>query len=122
MKKQTFEPAGGSVLVQPIEAEDMTAGGLALPDMARKDEVKRARVLAVGAGRLLECGLTSPMPCRVGDVVGYYAPHGERRKSGTELQLNGERLLILEEGEIMGVFGEAEQAALSLFEEAALAR
>jgi chaperonin GroES len=89
-------PLGANVVVKRLEAEETTAGGIVLPDVAR-DRPQQGRVLSIGDGRLL------PNGTRVGHQVG----DGDRvvfgRYAGTEVTVNGENLIILSEDEILAV-------------------
>jgi chaperonin GroES len=94
--KVKVRPLGDKVLVKRIEAESTTAGGIVLPETA-KEKPKRGRVQAVGEGKLLETGERSKMQLKKNDEVifGSYA--------GTEIKVDGEELLILDESDILAV-------------------
>jgi len=91
-----LRPLGDHILVKPGEAEQVTASGLVLPDTAQK-KPREGEVLAVGSGRLLESGQRAPMEVSVGDVV-VYAQYG-----GTEVTVDGEDYVILDEGSVLAV-------------------
>ena len=91
-----LRPLGDHILVKPGEAEQMTASGLVLPDTAQK-KPREGEVLAVGPGKLLENGQRAPMEVSVGDVV-VYAQYG-----GTEVTVEGEDYVILDEGSVLAV-------------------
>jgi chaperonin GroES len=82
--------------VKPGEAEQVTASGLVLPDMAQK-KPREGEVLAVGRGKLLKNGQRAPMELSVGDVV-VYAQYG-----GTEVTVEGEDYVILDEQSVLAV-------------------
>lgn len=95
-----IRPLGDRVLVEPIEQEETIAGGmLVLPETA-KEKPQQGRVLAVGAGRRDEDGDRIEMDVQVGDRV-LYAKYG-----GTEVKMDGKKLLILKESDILGIVGE----------------
>jgi chaperonin GroES len=92
-----IRPLGDRVLVEPIEQEETIAGGmLVLPETA-KEKPQQGRVLAVGAGRRDEDGDRIEMDVQVGDRV-LYAKYG-----GTEVKMEGKKLLILKESDILGI-------------------
>jgi chaperonin GroES len=88
-----LKPLGDRVIVQGIEAEEVTASGIVLPDTA-KEKPQRGTVLAVGDGRWEE-GKRIPLDVAVGDEI-IYSKYG-----GTEVKLNGEDYLILSEHDIL---------------------
>jgi chaperonin GroES len=88
-----LQPLGDRVVVQSIEAEQVTASGLVLPDTAA-EKPQRGKVLAVGAGRY-EDGKRVPLQVAEGDEV-IYSKYG-----GTEVKVDGEDLLILRESDIL---------------------
>ena len=91
-----LQPLGDHIVVKPGEAEQVTASGLVLPDTAQK-KPREGKVLAVGSGKLLENGQRAPMEVSVGDVV-VYAQYG-----GTEVTVEGEDYVILDEGSVLAV-------------------
>jgi chaperonin GroES len=86
-------PLGDRVIVKAVEQEEVSAGGIVLPETA-KERPQRARVLAVGQGRY-EDGKRIPPDVREGDEI-VYSKYG-----GTEVKLEGEELLILAEPDIL---------------------
>jgi chaperonin GroES len=95
-KKVKVKPLDDRVLVHPSEAEEVTAGGIVLPDAAR-EKPQRGKVIAAGPGKLLENGKRGEMEVKVGDQVVY------GKYSGTEIELSGETYVILRESDILGV-------------------
>ena len=89
-------PLGPHVVVRRMEAEEKTSGGIVLPDNAR-DKPRQGRVLSVGDGRILKDGSRSRPLVHDGDRVLF------NDYAGTEVQFNGEALLILDEEEILAV-------------------
>lgn len=94
MTKIKIRPLDDRVVVEPIEAEDKTAGGIVLPDTA-KEKPQRGTVLAVGPGRLLDNGQRGELSVQVGDEV-IYGKYG-----GTDIKLNGDEVKILRESDIL---------------------
>jgi chaperonin GroES len=88
-----LQPLGDRVVVQSIEAEQVTASGIVLPDTAA-EKPQRGKVLAVGQGRY-EDGKRVPLLVTEGDEV-IYSKYG-----GTEIKVDGEDLLILRESDIL---------------------
>jgi chaperonin GroES len=89
-----LKPMADRVLVKPIEREEVTKGGIVLPDTA-KEKPQEGEVLAVGDGRLSEDGKRIPLDVKVGDRV-IYAKYG-----GTEIRIEDEELIILRESDIL---------------------
>ena len=96
--KLSIRPLGDRVLVQRVEAEVKTAGGILLPESA-KEKPSEGIVLAVGAGRVNDKGEVRPCVVKEGDRVlfGKYA--------GNEIKVDGQERLILKESEIFGIVG-----------------
>jgi len=89
-----LQPLGDRVVVKPIEGEEVTKGGIILPDTA-KEKPQEGKIVAVGPGRLTEDGKRMPMDVKVGDLV-LYVKYG-----GTEVKIDGEELMILSENDIL---------------------
>jgi chaperonin GroES len=89
-----LKPLADRVLVKPIEREEVTKGGIVLPDTA-KEKPQEGEVLAVGPGRLSEDGKRIPLDVKVGDIV-IYARYG-----GAEIKIEDEELIILRESDIL---------------------
>ncbi len=89
-----IKPLADRVVVRPIEREEVTKGGILLPDTV-KEKPQEGEVLAVGAGRLSEDGKRIAMDVKVGDIV-VYAKYG-----GTEIKVDDEELIILRESDIL---------------------
>jgi chaperonin GroES len=89
-----LQPLGDRVVVKPVEGEEVTKGGIILPDTA-KEKPQEGKVLAVGPGRLSDDGKRIAMEVKVGDVV-LYVKYG-----GTEVKIDGEELMILSEKDIL---------------------
>ena len=89
-----LQPLADRLVVKPIEREEVTKGGIVLPDTAR-EKPQEGKVLAVGPGRLSDDGKRIGMDVKVGDTV-VYAKYG-----GTEIKIEGEELVILRESDIL---------------------
>ena len=94
--KLKLKPLGGRVIVEPTEQEEMTAGGIILPETA-KEKPQEGKILAAGPGERDEDGERIPMEVQVGDKVLY------AKYSGTEVKMDGKKLLILRESDILAV-------------------
>jgi chaperonin GroES len=94
MAKIKIRPLDDRVVVEPMEAEERTAGGIVLPDTA-KEKPQRGKVVAVGPGKLLDNGQRATMSVAVGDQV-IYGKYG-----GTDIEVNGEDVKILRESDIL---------------------
>ncbi|MBM3141485.1 MAG: co-chaperone GroES [Chloroflexi bacterium] len=89
-----LEPLGDRVVVKPMPKEEVTKGGIVIPDTA-KEKPQEGKVVAVGPGRMTEDGKRIDMDVKVGDIV-IYAKYG-----GTEIKENDEELIILRESDIL---------------------
>jgi len=89
-----LQPLGDRVVVKPIPQDDVTKGGILLPDTA-KEKPQEGKVIAVGPGRLTDDGTRLAMDVKKGDVV-IYAKYG-----GTEIKEDDEELIILRESDIL---------------------
>jgi len=98
MARLNIRPLGDKVIVKRVEAEGKTAGGIVLPDTA-KEKPKRGIVLAVGNGRLLDDGTRSAMQVKKDDEVLFTS------YAGTEVKINGEEYMIMDENDVLGVIG-----------------
>jgi len=94
---------GDHIVVRPGPEEEVTRGGIVIPDTARK-KPQEGEVVAVGPGKLLETGQRAPMQVVVGDVV-IYTKYG-----GTEITVDGEDLVILDEGSVLAINPEPKKA------------
>ena len=95
-KQPKIRPLGDKVIVQRSEANAMTEGGIVLPDSA-KEKPKKGTVMAVGTGKLLDSGKRASMQVNVGDKV-LFTPYG-----GTEVDVDKDTLIIMDENDILGV-------------------
>ena len=93
-KKLNLKPLDDRIVVEPLAAEEMTAGGIVLPDSA-KEKPQRGTVLAVGIGRLLDNGKRGEMNVAVGDEVIY------GKYSGSDIEIDGREIKILRETDVL---------------------
>ncbi len=89
-----LQPLADRLVVRPIEREEVTKGGILLPDTVR-EKPQEGKVIAVGPGRLSEDGKRIGMDVKVGDIV-IYAKYG-----GTDIKVEDEELVILRESDIL---------------------
>jgi len=90
----TLKPLDDRVVIETLEAETTTAGGIVLPDSA-KEKPQRGKVVAVGPGRLLDSGERCKVSVAVGDEV-LFSKYG-----GTEIEVEGQEVKILRESDIL---------------------
>ena len=91
-----FRPLHDRVVIERIEAEAKTAGGIIIPDTAQ-EKPQQGKVTAAGPGGRDESGKVIPIDVKVGDRILF------GKWSGTEVKIDGEELLIMKESDIMGV-------------------
>ena len=91
-----LKPLGDRVVVEPIEQDEVTAGGIMLPDTA-KEKPQEGKILAVGPGNRNDAGERVPLDVAVGDIVLY------AKYAGTEIKLKGEKVLVLRESDILAI-------------------
>jgi len=89
-----IRPLDDRIVLEQVEAEEKTAGGILLPDAA-KEKPQKGKVLAVGEGKLLDDGTRAKPGVKKGDLV-LYAKYG-----GTEIKVDGKELLILRESDVL---------------------
>jgi chaperonin GroES len=94
--KLKLKPLGGRVIVEPIEQEEMTAGGIILPETA-KEKPQEGKILAAGPGDRDEDGKRIALDVKVGDKVLF------AKYSGTEIKVDGKKLLIMRESDILAL-------------------
>ena len=93
------KPLGDRVLVEVLEAEEMTKGGIVIPGSAQ-EKPQQAKVEAVGNGRISDEGKVLPLEVKAGDVILF------GKYSGTEINISDEDLLIMRESDILGVIAD----------------
>jgi len=94
MAKLNLRPLEDRVVVQPLEAEEITAGGIVLPDAAQ-EKPQRGKVVAVGPGKLLDSGNRGELSIGLGDEV-IFARYG-----GSDVEVDGNELKIMRETDIL---------------------
>ena len=92
----SFRPLHDRVLVRRVDAEAKTAGGIIIPDTAQ-EKPQQGEVVSVGSGARAENGTITPMDVKAGDTILF------GKWSGTEVKVDGEDLIIMKEGDILGV-------------------
>ena len=97
-KKINFRPMDDRVLVEPVEADETTAGGIILPDTAR-EKPQRGVVVATGPGKLLDSGNRGEMSVKVGDEVFY------GKYAGTDVEFGTDKRVVLRENDILAIVG-----------------
>jgi len=93
----SLQPLADRIIVKPLDAEEVTKGGIVLPDTA-KEKPQEGQVIAVGAGKVLDNGQAQALTVKPGDRVLY------GKYSGTEVQTkDGEDLLIMREDDVLAI-------------------
>jgi chaperonin GroES len=92
----SLKPLGSRVVVEPIEQEEVTAGGIVLPETA-KEKPQKGKILAIGPGERNDEGERIQMDVKEGDTVLY------AKYSGTEIKLDNKKLLILRESDLLAI-------------------
>jgi len=93
---QNIKPLGDRVLVEAVEEKEIKKGGIIIPDTA-KEKPMESVVVALGTGKTDDNGKTHALNVKAGDVV-YYGKY-----SGTDVEVNGEKFVILRESDILGI-------------------
>lgn len=91
-----LKPLGNRVVIEPAESEEVTAGGIVLPETA-KEKPQKGTVIAAGPGDRDESGKRIPMDVKEGDSVLF------AKYAGTEFKLDGKKLLILRETDLLAI-------------------
>ena len=94
---EKLRPLRDRILVKRIKAEERSKGGILLPETARERPTEGIAV-AVGDGKLLDNGAIHPLAVKAGDRILF------GKYSGTEIKVEGEELLIVAEGDVLGIF------------------
>ena len=95
-KKIKMRPLDDRVVLQPCNPEEVTAGGIVLPDSAQ-EKPQRGNIVAVGPGKLLDSGERGQPDVKIGDEVFY------GKYAGSEVEINGQEYVILRESDILAV-------------------
>jgi len=91
---RSYQPFGDRVLVKPVDKEEVSAGGILLPDTVQ-EKPQEGKIVAVGPGRTADDGKRIAMESKVGDLVVY------SKYAGSEVKEEGEDYLILRESDIL---------------------
>jgi len=94
MKDINLKPLDDRIVVEPLEAEEVTAGGIVLPDSA-KEKPQRGTVIAVGPGKQLDNGERGALSVAVGDEVIY------GKYAGSDIEVDGREVKILRESDVL---------------------
>ena len=89
-------PLNEKIVVQRMEAEDKTAGGIILPDNA-KEKPKQGKILSLGEGKVLDTGKRAPFQVKVGDKVLFTS------YAGNEVTVDGKEYLVMSEDDILAI-------------------
>ena len=92
-----IKPIHDKVVVKPIVKDEVTKSGIVLPDTIDQERPEEGKVIAIGAGRILDNGQTAPMSVKVDDVVMF------KKYSPDEIKIDGEDYLVISEGDIMAI-------------------
>ncbi|MCX8063525.1 MAG: co-chaperone GroES [Anaerolineales bacterium] len=92
----TLKPLGNRVVIEPIEQEEVTAGGIVLPETA-KEKPQKGKVLSVGPGERDDEGKRIPLDVKEGDTVLF------AKYAGTEIKIDNKKLLILRESDLLAI-------------------
>ena len=93
-----FKPLHDRVVVERLDSDEKTAGGIIIPDSAQEKPMQ-GKILAVGSGARDDSGKLQPLDVKEGDTVLF------GKWSGTEVKIDGKDLLIMKESDIMGITG-----------------
>ena len=91
-----IRPLGGKVLIKRLEAEEMTRGGIVLPDSAQ-EKPQRGTILAVGDGKLLDDGSRAEFQVKKGQTVLFTS------YAGTEIKIDGDEYMLMDESDILAI-------------------
>ena len=92
----SLTPLGNRVVIEAIEEEEITAGGIVLPETA-KEKPQKGKVLSIGPGDRSDTGDLIPMQVEVGNTVLF------AKYAGTEIKLEGKKLLIMRESDLLAI-------------------
>ena len=93
-KSAKLEPLGDRVVIKPSKREEVSKGGIVLPDTA-KEKPQEGEIIAVGPGKMTDDGKRIAMDVKVGDIVVY------ARYAGTEFKIDDEEMIVVRESDIL---------------------
>ena len=96
-KNLKIKPLADYILIEPLEKETKTASGILIPDTASKERPQEGKVLAVGAGKVDENGVTHAIQIKIGEKVMY------KKWGGTEVKVEGKEMLLVKEEDILAI-------------------
>ena len=96
-KSNTLRPLNDKIVVKRLEAEEMTKGGIVLPDTA-KEKPREGKVVSVGGGKFLKDGTRAQFQVKKNDRIIFSS------YAGTEIKMDGEELLIMSEDDVLAIF------------------
>ena len=94
-----FRPLHDRILVERVESEEVTKGGIILPDSA-KEKPQQGKIIAVGSGKRTEDGKIIPLELKAGDTILF------GKYSGSEIKIEGNEYLIMKEDDVLGLVEE----------------
>jgi chaperonin GroES len=92
-----IKPLGDKVIVKPSAEDEVTKGGIVLPDTVDKERPEKGEVMAVGEGRMLDSGQRAALSVKVGDIVMF------KKYSPDEVKIGDEEYLVITEGDILAI-------------------
>ena len=98
MSNPNFRPLHDRILVQRLEGEETTKGGIIIPDTA-KEKPQQGQVVSVGSGRVNEEGKVRPLDVKAGEKILF------SKYAGTEVKVDGEEYIIMREDDVLGIMG-----------------
>ncbi len=99
MAKPKIKPVGGNILVKPVQEETTTQAGIVLPDTVDKEKPQKGEIIALGSQRLSQTGEKIGFSVKVGDIVVF------KKYSPDEIEIDGEKYLIMDEDAILAIIG-----------------
>lgn len=93
----TIKPLGDHILVKPVQAEEVTASGIVLPDTVDKEKKAEGEVIAVGPGKMLDTGSRAAMEVSVGDMILY------KKWGGDDVEIDGEEHKIISADDVLAI-------------------
>ena len=92
-----IKPLDDRVVIKPAKEDEVTKGGIVLPDTVDKERPEKGEVVAVGEGKMLDSGQRAPMGVKVGDIVMF------KKYSPDEVKVDDVEYLVISEGDILAI-------------------